>query len=53
MALAILTGSRSGAGRLKAGLGMDRTEVALSTEFMRESGGRAPYIEWLEYTGAV
>ena len=51
--MAIVPGSRSGAGRLKAGLGMDRTEVALSTEFMRESGGRAPYMEWLEYTGAV
>ena len=53
MALAILTGNRSGTGRVKAGLGMDRTEVALSTEFMRERGGLAPYMEWLEYTGAV
>ena len=48
MALAILTGNRSGTGRVKAGLGMDRTEVALSTEFMRERGGRLPYIEWPE-----
>lgn len=53
MALAIFTGSRSGAGLVKAGLGTERTEVALSTEFMRESGGLAPYMEWLEYTGPV
>ena len=48
MALAILIGRRSGAGLVKAELGLERTEVALSTEFMRERGGRLPYMEWPE-----